>query len=257
MSERASYSRVYHSIVDDPKFADIYDDDRRLATWLRLLIVAEQAHPASAYVPAGTNRAAVHALVEAGLVDLGTGSRFRIHGLEAERARRSEAARVGGLASGRSRAVERPLNDRSTKSNLDETSKDETRRAEQDARAPDNDPWDDPEHEAIVWLANHGCDIRPGNGYHRKLVTAVEVHGVNAIVGMFDRLAAAGTKHGDVKGFLFGAVDALDARSRPSLGEIEAEDRAEERGESFANRVARTRERNAELRAAIEASAKP
>ena len=126
MSERAPYSRVYHSIVDDPKFTAIFDSDRRLATWLRLLIVAEQAHPASANIPAGTNRAAVAVLVDAGLIDLGTGSRYRIHGLDAERTRRSEAARVGGLASGRSRSVEPSFNGRSTKSNLDKTSIDKT-----------------------------------------------------------------------------------------------------------------------------------
>jgi hypothetical protein len=123
----SGYTRVYHSIVDDPKFSDVYDNDRRLATWLRLLIVAEQAYPASAYIPAGTNRTAVLALVECGLVDLGTGSRFRIHGLDAERTRRADAARVGGLASGRSRSVQRPTNERSTKTNLDETSIDEQR----------------------------------------------------------------------------------------------------------------------------------
>lgn len=129
MSERAPYSRIYHSIVDDPKFANIYDDDRRLATWLRLLIVAEQAHPASAYIPEGTNRGALTALVDCGLIDIGTGRRFRIHGLDAERGRRSEAARVGGLASGRSRSGEQSLNGRGTESNLAKTSIDETRRA--------------------------------------------------------------------------------------------------------------------------------
>jgi hypothetical protein len=146
VSDRAPYSRVYHSIVDDPKFAKVYDDDRRLATWLRLLIVAEQAHPASAYIPAGTHRGSVIALADAGLIDLGTGSRYRIHGLDAERGRRAEAARVGGLASGRSRSVERPLNGGSrskrTESNLDEQSKDETSKDETStARDPANTYW--------------------------------------------------------------------------------------------------------------------
>jgi len=56
----------------------------------------------------------------------------------------------------------------------------------------------------------------------------VEAHGVNAVVGMFDRLASAGTKHGDVKGYVFGAKDALDQRTRPNLKELDKEDRAEE-----------------------------
>jgi hypothetical protein len=118
------------------------------------------------------------------------------------------------------------------------------------------DPWADPEHEAMVWLARHGCDLRPGNGYHQKLVTAVERHGVNSLIGMMDRLAAAGTKNGDIKGFLFGAIDALDARSRPNLAVLEKEERAEAAAESFAERAARTRERTAAIREAIE-GAKP
>lgn len=92
MSERAPYSRVYWSVVDDPKFVAIYDDDRHLATWLRLLIVADQAHPASAPLPYGCRKASIAALVESGLVDLGTGNRYRIHGLDAERERRRTAA---------------------------------------------------------------------------------------------------------------------------------------------------------------------
>jgi hypothetical protein len=91
------------------------------------------------------------------------------------------------------------------------------------------DPWAEPEVEALQWLAVHGCDIRPGNGFHTKLITGVERHGVNAIVGMFDRLAAAGTRDGDIKGFLFGALDVLDSRTRPDLRAIEAEERADER----------------------------
>lgn len=111
------------------------------------------------------------------------------------------------------------------------------------------DPWEEPEHEAMVWLARHGCDVRPGNGYHRKLITAVEVHGVNAIIGMFDRLAEAGTKHGDVKGFLFGAIDALDARDRPSLTDLAKSDRDEERESAHQRRLERTRAETAEMRA--------
>ncbi len=117
-------------------------------------------------------------------------------------------------------------------------------RAEQDAR----DPWADPEHEAIAWLAKHGCDIRPGNGYHRKLVTAVEAHGVNALIGMFDRLAEAGTKHGDVKGFLFGAIDALDARTRPKLADVSKAERADDTEAAHQRRLAATQRHLAELR---------
>lgn len=110
------------------------------------------------------------------------------------------------------------------------------------------DPWNDPERDAVVWLSKHGCDIRPGNGYHRKLVTAVEVHGVNALVGMFDRLAEAGTKAGDVKGFLFGAIDALDARTRPNLADVAKAERADDTEAAHQRRLAATQRHLAELR---------
>ena len=84
--------------------------------------------------------------------------------------------------------------------------------------------FEDPEGEALTWLARHGCYIIEGNGYHRKLITATERHGVNAIVGMLDRLKEAGMQDGDTKGFLFGAIDALDARSRPNLEAVEREE---------------------------------
>lgn len=90
--------------------------------------------------------------------------------------------------------------------------------------------WNDPEQGCLVWLARHGCDVRPGNGYHQKLVTAVEVHGAEKMLSMFDRLADAGTANGDIKGFLFGAIDALNARTRPKLVEVEKED-AQDRAE--------------------------
>lgn len=96
MSERAPYSRVYWSVIDDPKFDSVYDDDRKLATWLRLLIIADQSHPASANIPAGTHRASVAALAKCGLIDLGTSSRYRVHGLDAERDRRRQAASSRG-----------------------------------------------------------------------------------------------------------------------------------------------------------------
>jgi hypothetical protein len=67
----------------------------------------------------------------------------------------------------------------------------------------------------------------------------VAAHGVNAVVGMFDRLAEAGTKNGDTKGFLFGAKDALNARTRPDLRALEREDAAEGRSEARSQRIQR------------------
>jgi len=92
------YSRVYWRIVDDDRFSTIYGDDRHLAAWLRLLIAADQAWPASANLPASARPASVQALVDVGLVELRAKGIFRIHGLDAERSRRQDAAAAGASA---------------------------------------------------------------------------------------------------------------------------------------------------------------
>ena len=88
------YSRVYHEALDDPKFLDVWDDDARLSLWVRLLVAADMAWPASATLPRSTRRSALASLVECGLVDLVSGDRYRIHGLDPERNARSNAARI-------------------------------------------------------------------------------------------------------------------------------------------------------------------
>lgn len=87
------YSRVYWAIRDDEKFAGVYCNDRLLATWLRLLIAADMAWPASAVLYLGVSMPAVRTLAGVGLIDLGDGGRFRIHGLDKERQRRSDYGR--------------------------------------------------------------------------------------------------------------------------------------------------------------------
>ncbi len=251
MSDRAPYSRVYWSVMDDPKFDGIREDVRLFGSWVLLLVVADMAHPAPAYLPRTVPKAAIDRLVKAGLVDPLPGHRFRIHGLEAERTRRRAAASTGPRRdpNGTQTGPERDPNGSQAKQSREEQSKDEAENEQ--TRAPD-DPWDDPEHEALVWLAKHGCDIRPGNGYHRKLVTAVEVYGVNAVVGAMDRLADAGTRQGDVKGFLFGAIDMLTARDRPKLADLAKEERVDETDRAHQARLERTCRETADLRAVLE-----
>jgi hypothetical protein len=124
-------------------------------------------------------------------------------------------------------------------------------RAEQSAPALDEDP----EHEVRVWLANHGCEVRPGSGWDKQLVVAVGAHGANAMVGMMDRLARGGYRNGDIKGFLFGAIDALDKQKRPDLGEIAQEDRAEQSRQHQQREVERTQEYLRSLRETSERTA--
>ena len=92
MKAAADYVRVYQTVVDDPKFAGIYDDDHHFSTWVRLLMAADAIWPASCPIPFGTRKASLTALVDAGIVDLMPDDFYRIRGLDAERGRRSAAA---------------------------------------------------------------------------------------------------------------------------------------------------------------------
>lgn len=92
------YVRVYYRAIDDPKFLAVWDDDKRLATWLRLLMTADATYPAPAPLPHGVNRAALAHLVDVRLVDLMPGSRYRMHGMVSERGKRSDQARAAANA---------------------------------------------------------------------------------------------------------------------------------------------------------------
>ena len=129
MSERAPYSRVYWSVADDPKFAGIYDDDPAFALWTRLLMAADALWPAPAPLPRRARPRPLSKLVDAGLVDLMPGDRYRIHGLDAERGRRGAAARRDP---DRTQTDPKPDPDRDT----DKTRRDTT--SQDDARAPDD-----------------------------------------------------------------------------------------------------------------------
>ena len=91
MSERP-YSRVYWSIVDDPDFESVFGNDAALATWLRLLIVADGTWPATAPLPRNVRAAPLKLLVDHGLISILPGDRYRVKGLDAERQRRSSQA---------------------------------------------------------------------------------------------------------------------------------------------------------------------
>ena len=85
------YVKVYQSIVEDPQFERVFKDDRALASWLRLLLMADALHPVSAPMPTRTK--AVQLLIDCGLVIEKPGNRYTIRGLTAERDRQSARGR--------------------------------------------------------------------------------------------------------------------------------------------------------------------
>lgn len=167
MSERAPYSRVYWSIVDDEKFSSVYDNDAALACWMRLLIVADQAWPASAHLPSSAKRRAVQLLAEVELIDLQANGRYRIHGLDAERGRRKEAATRGNPTGTQLGPKRDPDGLRTTGLSQAEPSRDEN---EPSLAEPACDPADDyfnlggsyPNERALKWIddltAEYGAD---------------------------------------------------------------------------------------------------
>lgn len=90
------YSRVYHSIVDDPMFERVFSNDKALATWLRMLLVADAMYPVSAPMP--RRNPTVSLLLDVGLVQMRGANRYTIRGLEAERERRSHIGRNAAAA---------------------------------------------------------------------------------------------------------------------------------------------------------------
>ena len=50
------YARVYHDLMDDPKFEAVYQDDHRFALWVRLLMAADASHPSPPTIPRRVNR---------------------------------------------------------------------------------------------------------------------------------------------------------------------------------------------------------
>jgi hypothetical protein len=80
--------------MDDPKFDGIREDVRLFGSWSLLLVVADMAWPAPAFVPPTVPRSAYGRLVASGLIDDLGGHRFRVHGMGKEREKRSESGRI-------------------------------------------------------------------------------------------------------------------------------------------------------------------
>lgn len=133
MSERAPYSRVYWSVLDDPKFDSVYGNDAAFALWVRLLINADALWPSPAPLPRSIKAKSLTVLVDAGLVDLLARDRYRIHGLDSERGRRRDAARTPPK---REPLADQTVPERDSgpgpKTRRDEHSQDEPTRAEGD-----------------------------------------------------------------------------------------------------------------------------
>lgn len=85
--------RVYHEDLMK-NFAQVWDDNDALATWLRLFVIADKLWPSPGELPRVVGRAALKRLTDAGLIVLLPNYRYTCLGLDADRQRRSDAART-------------------------------------------------------------------------------------------------------------------------------------------------------------------
>jgi hypothetical protein len=90
MSE--AYSRLYHRFGQE--FPAIYRDDHALATWVRLLLVADASWPMHPPIPRSIKTRPLTVLCDAGLVTVDDDC-YTVRGLDAERGRRRDAGRIG------------------------------------------------------------------------------------------------------------------------------------------------------------------
>jgi hypothetical protein len=219
MSDARQYVRVYYEIIDDERFVTVIDNEATLGTWLRLLMSADAVWPSSADIPRWVKPEPLKALVDAGLIDLMAGDRFRVHGLDKERERRSQTGRAGGLASGRVRGagttVIPSLNDRSATveriGNLDEHRRAKTSRASRaggraKATGTANVEDADPLSLAEAFLVARRASVAGGTKSHTTLVQLVDAHGAKAVIAAMEALP--GPLH-DGAQYIYGARNAL------------------------------------------------
>lgn len=208
MGERAQYSRVYWSVVDDKKFESIYHDNDHFATWVRLLMAADAIWPASPELPRSARKASVKALADVGLVDLRGAHHYRIHGLDEERKRRKEAATSRGKnpnPDGDQTDSERSPNGPSHARDAMLVSSSPSLGS---ARLGSTSASDDhAEFPAIQWLAQHRATITPNGGkLHSDLTRLVDRHGIDKVLAEFARIGDGKTPGQ----YVYGASNVLD-----------------------------------------------
>ena len=85
------YSRVYHEVMTDERFTEVWKRPALFGTWVQMLLMADLVWPIPAPLPVKTAR--VRHLIGLGLVLERPGNRYTIVGLDRERERRSGVGR--------------------------------------------------------------------------------------------------------------------------------------------------------------------
>ena len=216
----SDYSRLYHSILDDPKFATVYPDDRAWALYTRLLMAADAAWPTRVALPRSAGKYAIRILVEAGVITI-AGDLVTIPALSKERVHRY------GKGKGRPRypsdKAPAPEPNRSEVGAEPESSRNvseahagarvspspegvSTSVSLRQERARDADP----EWPVLSYLASIGAAVDPnGNGIHRKVIDLVRRRGVPAVMAALEESYRNDPKASG-RQLVFGAENSLD-----------------------------------------------
>jgi hypothetical protein len=200
------YSRVYWSVMDDPKFDGIREDVRLFGSWSLMLVVADMAWPAPAFVPPTVPKACAVRLGAVHLIDLLDGHRYRVHGLDAERDKRSHSARNAAAVRWHSDGNAEPM--------LDE---DETRRGRAKAEprrdeAPATLPADDGRPDLEAWaITRFSAPTERQRAFIDRYCSIFDVTGPERAAGII-------LSHpGDPIGALKGDLDAFRKERAASL----------------------------------------
>ena len=84
------YSRIYHRLMNE--YPILWRSDAQLALFVRLLVLADKFWPERPPLPRA-HSVAMRSLIDYGLISVDDNDHFRVRGLDAERTRRSTAAR--------------------------------------------------------------------------------------------------------------------------------------------------------------------
>jgi len=273
MAEGA-FVTVYHEDLI-ANYPGVWDDDRMLATWLRLLVIADKLWPSPADIPRGVRTRELAQLVKLELVQELPNHRFRLRGLDARRKRQQEIAK--SAASARWNAPRNAPSNASashapnagampTRPLPDQTiTKESAARAlvamplipvkGMNGEVTEVDLADaNPDLTRLQRLAEEltGTAYAMANVYggHGKMAAdALARHGFERVARQWractNQVKAAGTSAPTLKQLVFYADDVLNAP--PSAREGTREEAQAEEQARFDRRVANTRARNAEL----------
>ena len=96
--QKDPYIRLYFRVRVDDRFDHVYACDTCWAAYSRLLMDAEGSFPSPASLPRTLKSHAKSMLVEAGIIELRPHDMFIVHGLAAEREKRSHQGKAGAAA---------------------------------------------------------------------------------------------------------------------------------------------------------------